>query len=121
MRLGPHRRSRTLSPLWEAARELDPDVAGESQLVGSTEGDLRELFAGAGLSEVEETTVSVTVEHPTFEEWWEPFTLGVGPAGSYVAGLDPERQERLREQCRASLPDAPFRLTAHAWTARGRA
>ena len=37
----------------------------------------------------------MSVEHPTFEEWWEPFTLGVGPAGVYVAGLDPERQARF--------------------------
>jgi hypothetical protein len=63
----------------------------------------------------------VSVEHPTFEEWWEPFTLGVGPAGSYVAGLDPERRARLQEHCRSSLPDAPFVLTASAWTALGRA
>jgi SAM-dependent methyltransferase len=110
-----------LSPLWDAARELDPDVAGESRLTGSSQGDLERLFVDAGLSAVEETTVSVSVEHPTFEEWWEPFTLGVGPAGSYVAGLDPERRARLREQCRSSLPAAPFVLTAHAWTAYGRA
>ena len=60
------------------------------------------------------------VEHPTFEEWWEPFTLGVGPAGAYVAGLDAEHQAALREQCRAMLPAAPFALTARAWTAFGR-
>ena len=63
----------------------------------------------------------MSVEHPTFEEWWEPFTLGVGPAGVYVAGLDPEHQAALREHCRATLPEAPFVLTARAWTAFGRA
>jgi hypothetical protein len=108
-----------LSPLWEAARELDPTVTGESRLTGSRGGDLAELFESAGLREVDETALSVSVEHPTFEEWWEPFTLGVGPAGSYVAGLDPEHQAQLREQCRAVLPEAPFVLTARAWTARG--
>ena len=54
-----------------------------------------------------------------FEDWWEPYTLGVGPAGAYVAGLDPERRTQLRERCREALPDAPFVLTARAWTARG--
>ncbi len=108
-----------LSVLWEAARDLDPEVEDESRLVGSREGDLGQLFESAGLHEVEETTLSVSVEHPSFEEWWEPFTLGVGPAGSYVAGLEPERQAQLREHCRAALPDAPFALTALAWTARG--
>ena len=74
-----------------------------------------------GLVDVDETALSVSVEHPTFEEWWEPFTLGVGPAGAYVAGLDAEHQAELREQCRAMLPAAPFVLTARAWTALGRA
>ena len=46
----------------------------------------------------------MSVEHPTFEDWWEPFTLGVGPAGAYAAGLDPERQAELRERCRESSP-----------------
>jgi hypothetical protein len=62
----------------------------------------------------------VRVEHATFEEWWEPYTLGVGPAGAYVAGLDPGRREELRERCRERLPDPPFELTARAWAARGR-
>lgn len=108
-----------LSPLWEAARELDPGVVDESRLAGTHEGQLSQLFQSAGLSEIEETALSVGVEHPSFEEWWEPFTLGVGPAGSYVAGLEGERQAQLREHCRAQLPDAPFVLTARAWTARG--
>ena len=60
------------------------------------------------------------VEHPSFEDWWEPFTLGVGPAGAHVAGLDAEGQARLRERCRELLPAAPFVPPARAWAARGR-
>ncbi len=108
-----------LSPFWEAARELDPEVEGESRLAGSRQGDLARLFESAGLRGIEETALSVSVEHPSFEEWWEPITLGVGPAGSHVAGLDAERRAQLREHCRALLPDPPFALTARAWTARG--
>ena len=108
-----------LSVYWEAARELDPDVVDESELAGSRAGHLTELFEAAGLHEIEETHLAVSVEHPTFEEWWEPFRLGVGPAGSYAAGLDPQRQVQLRERCREKLPAAPFVLTARAWAARG--
>jgi SAM-dependent methyltransferase len=108
-----------LSPFWDGARELDPHLTDESRLVGSHEGDLAQLFEAAGLRDVEETTLSVDVEHPTFEEWWEPFTLGVGPAGAYVARRNAQRQAELREHLRAALPDAPFTLTARAWTARG--
>lgn len=108
-----------LGAFWHAARELDPNVEDESDLAGAREGHLAELFEAAGLRQVEATVLSVSVEHPTFDEWWEPFTLGVGPAGSYTAGLDADRQRRLRDLCRARLPGEPFTVTARAWAARG--
>jgi SAM-dependent methyltransferase len=108
-----------LSLFWKAARELDPEVDDESQLPGAREGHLAELFEAAGLNEIEETALSASLEHPSFEEWWEPFTRGVGPAGSYVASLDEERQAELRGNCRTLLPNAPFVLIARAWAARG--
>jgi SAM-dependent methyltransferase len=108
-----------VSVLWDAARELDPDVVDESHLAGVREGHLAQMFEAAGLQEVEEAAHSIRVEHSSFEEWWEPMTLGVGPAGSYAAGLDPGRQAELRERSREKLPAAPFVLTASAWAVRG--
>jgi SAM-dependent methyltransferase len=108
-----------LSAFWRAARELDPGVHDESQFAGAREGHLVELFEAAGLREVGQKSLTASLEHPSFEEWWEPFTGGVGPAGAYVAGLDPERQAELRDRCRNLLPPAPFTVTARAWAARG--
>ncbi len=108
-----------LSLYWEAARELDPEAEDESTLAGARAGHLAELFAAAGLREIEETHLVATVEHPTFEEWWEPFELGVGPAGAYTARLGPTQRGRLRERCREKLPAAPFVVAARAWAARG--
>jgi SAM-dependent methyltransferase len=108
-----------LNLFWRAARELDPDVEDESQLAGTREGHLAQLFRAAGLHQIEESALSVSVEHQSFEEWWDPFTLGVGPAGGYTTGLDANRQARLRERCREILPAAPFVLTAEAWASRG--
>ncbi len=108
-----------LSGFWAAARLLDPDVIDESTLAGARAGHLVELFEAAGLHEVEETTLSASLEHSSFEAWWEPFTRGVGPAGSYLARVSAERQAELREACRAMLPAAPFVLPARAWAARG--
>jgi hypothetical protein len=108
-----------LSPFWSAARSLEPGVHDESRLAGASEGQLTELFEAAGLREIEETALSVSIAHPTFEEWWDPFTLGVGPAGAYVASLEDERRAELRERCRAELPQAPFVVEARAWAARG--
>jgi SAM-dependent methyltransferase len=110
-----------LGAFWDAARELDPDVHDESGLAGARAGHLSELFEAAGLEDVQETTVTSSLEHRSFEEWWEPYTLGVGPAGAYAASLDPDWQADLRERCRRRLPAAPFVLTARAWAARGRA
>jgi len=110
-----------LSVFWRAAHDLDPAVEDESALAGAREGHLGELFEAAGLREIELSTVSARLEHATFEEWWEPYTRGVGPAGSYVARLDPAGRERLRERCAEILPDAPFVIESIAWAARGRA
>lgn len=109
-----------LSLFWEAARSIDPELTGESDLAGATQGQLGELFTTAGLVEVVETALVVTREYGTFEDWWEPYTLGVGPAGGYIARLDPETRERVREACRALLPPPPFTIEAYAWAARAR-
>ena len=108
-----------LNVFWGAARQLDPAVRDESDLPGVRQGDLGELFRAAGLRQVEETSLDIAAEHASFENWWEPFTLGVGPAGSYLATLEPARQAELRELARAELPAAPFVLEARAWAARG--
>jgi SAM-dependent methyltransferase len=108
-----------LSLFWDSARELDQEVLDESRLAGARGGHLTELFREAGLRDVEETTIAVDVEHPSFEEWWEPYTLGVGPAGAHVVALEPAAREELRELCRSKLPESPFVVTADAWAARG--
>lgn len=110
-----------LSTFWDAARELDPKVRDESELAGAREGHLAELLREIGLSEVEETRLSVHVEHESFDEWWQPSTLGVGPGGSYIASLPADHAARLREICRTHFPDGPFTISASAWAARGRA
>lgn len=109
-----------LSAFWAAAHALDPGVVDEALLPGSRQGELTRLLGEAGLVDVVETALVVEVIHPGFEEWWDPYTLGVGPAGAYVAGLDPGRREAVREACRRALPPAPFTISGTAWAARGR-
>src|SRR5687768_4124345 len=99
-----------LSVFWQAARDLDPQIEGESRLAGAREDHLPQLFEEAGMHEVEESTLAVSVGHPTFEDWWEPYTLGVGPAGGYTVGLAEEHRARLRDRCREMLPTPPFVL-----------
>jgi SAM-dependent methyltransferase len=108
-----------LTPFWTAAHELDPNARDEAGVAGGGEGQVPDLFAKVGLRDVEEQPLQVHVEHATFEEWWEPFTLGVGPAGAYAASLDPEHQTALRERSKQHVPAAPFTLATRAWAARG--
>jgi SAM-dependent methyltransferase len=108
-----------IAVFWQAARELDPDARDESGLAGGREGHLGEVFADAGLASVEETSHEASVRFESFDEWWEPFTLGVGPAGAYAQTRDEASLQQLRARCEELLPAAPFTLSAWAWAARG--
>jgi ubiquinone/menaquinone biosynthesis C-methylase UbiE len=108
-----------LGVFWQAVLELDPGAHDESHLAGAHEGHLTELFAAAGLSSVQETTVTASAQFATFDEWWEPLTFGVGPAGAHVQTLTEPARDELRARCRELLPAAPFTVRTAAWAARG--
>jgi SAM-dependent methyltransferase len=108
-----------LGTFWTVARTIDPAVPDESDLPGARAGHLVELFGTAGLGGVAGTELTVRRTFATFDGWWEPFTLGVGPAGAFVAGLADRGRAALREGCRGVLGDGPFEMTALAWAAHG--
>ena len=108
-----------LSPFWDAAREIDPTLEGEASRAGTTRGHLAELFGEAAIRTVEVGTVAVDVAFGGFEEWWEPFLLGVGSVGGFVGGLSAERRAELRGLCEARLPSTAFTVSATAWAVRG--
>ncbi len=108
-----------LSPYFRAVNRLDPSRPDESGRAGVNEGHLRELFAAAGIGSPEETTLTVAVEYQTFEDYWTPFELSVGPTAQLLSSLEPARLERLRELVRQELPPAPFTHEVRAWTVRG--
>ena len=110
-----------LAVFWQAARELDLGVQDESRLAGARAGHLGELLREAGLESVAETTVEAAIEFSSFDDWWEPFTLGVGPAGAYAEALDEAERTHLRERCLELLAPTPFTVRTAAWTARGTA
>lgn len=110
-----------LATFWQAVHDLDPRAQDESALAGAREGHLAELCEAAHLKDVKTTTLTVTVRFASFDGWWEPFTLGVGPAGAYVTRLDEARRDALRSRCAALLPPPPFEIAATAWGVRARA
>lgn len=108
-----------LAPFWDAVHVIDSGAQDEALLSGAHRGHLTEIFDAAGLRDVVEDAIAIDVLHPTFEEWWEPYTFGVGPAGDYVQRLDETRRGRLETVARERLGDGPFTVTATAWAARG--
>jgi hypothetical protein len=66
-------------------------------------------------------SLEVTEGYASFDEYWEPFTAGVGPGGAYCVSLPDDAREALREECRRRLgdPAGAFSLRARAWAVRG--
>lgn len=108
-----------VSGFWRVAKAVDPDLQGEGRLAGSHRGDLTDLLTRVGLREVREVRLTVSVRFASFEEWWAPYTLGVGPAGAHVASLDDAGRERLVAALREEYDAAPFTIDATAWAATG--
>jgi SAM-dependent methyltransferase len=109
-----------LRTFWTAVRSIDAGAQGERTMAGTAEGDIAERFERAGLEQVAGGALTAHAEYAGFDDFWEPFTLGVGPAGQHLRSLSDEQQTAVREACRAALPDGgPFSLDARAWYARG--
>jgi SAM-dependent methyltransferase len=109
-----------LRVFWTAVRAVDPDAEGESAMVGTADGDIAERLRAAGLVDVTSGALTAHVDYRDFDDFWEPFTYGVGPAGSHLQSLPPDQQAAVRDACRAALPDGPFGLDARAWYGHGR-
>lgn len=112
-----------LRVFWDAARALDSGAPDEARMRYQDSDDLRQLWLRAGLDAVETDALVVEVPYRDFDDYWEPFTGGVGPGGAYCLSLDPDGRAALREECRRRLgePDGAFTLSATAWAVKGNA
>jgi len=70
--------------------------------------------------DISETTLRVSSRYATFDELWDGFRSGVGPAGAYCVALSPDRQAALRQTLFELLgePTGEFTLDAVALGAR---
>jgi SAM-dependent methyltransferase len=114
-----------LRVFWDEAGQFDADamLRDEAHMPLCKQGELRAAWRNAGLQDVEEISLSIPLRFASFGDYWEPFLLGQGPAGAYVAHLPSERQDelgrRLRHRLLGTEPDHPIELTARAWAVRG--
>ena len=110
---------------WDAVVTLEPGAAELDEgrrFPGCRPEALGRLWSEAGLGEVEVEAIEVPTVFADFEDFWEPFLGGQGPAPGYVMSLGEEGRSALRELVRARLPrgaDGSISLTARAWAVRG--
>lgn len=112
-----------LRRFWDAALTLDPDAPDEARTLRFGQpGEIADLFASVGLEDVEESTLRVASTYAGFDELWDGFLAGVGPAGAYCLSLPDAHRARLRAVLFAGCgsPDGPFTLGAVARAAVAR-
>jgi SAM-dependent methyltransferase len=111
---------------WNAAAEFDPKAAVLDEGIRfplCRPEALEKLFTSAGLEEVEVRALDITTTFADFDDYWQPFLGGQGPAPAYLMSLDETARTRLRELIRERLPmeeNGSITLTARTWAARGR-
>ncbi len=115
-----------LRHFWDAAVALDPGAhaldEGERFPVAQPAA-LKSAFESVGLTEVVTRAIEVPTRFADFDDLWQPFLGGQGPAPAYAMSLSFAARNALRDQLRADLsvaPDGSIALVARAWAVRGR-
>lgn len=109
---------------WDAAVELDPDAAQldeGARFPVCRPQPLTGLFSSAGLRAVEVTAIDVETRFASFEDYWQPFLGGQGPAPAYAMALDETARAHLRDRIREGIAlqaDGSISLIARAWAVR---
>jgi ubiquinone/menaquinone biosynthesis C-methylase UbiE len=113
-----------LRRFWDAAFRIDESSAaldeGKKFTIARPER-LEHAFASAEFSDVRTWPIEVPTRFRDFDDYWQPFLGGTGPAGGFVVSLDERRRAALREDLRQSLPSGPdgsIDLVARAWAVR---
>lgn len=108
---------------WDEAVALDPAAAerDERRVPLSLPGELSALWRRVGLRDVEEAPLTIDLAFASFDDFWQPFLCGQGPAGVYVTTLAESGRAQLRTRLRDRLAGAEsgFMLSARAWAVRG--
>jgi ubiquinone/menaquinone biosynthesis C-methylase UbiE len=118
---------RMLRMFWDAASSIDDRARefDEAHMPLCRPGELADLWKQAGLKNVDQQPLDIEMRFDSFEDYWQPFLLGQGPAGAYVRRLDSVRlqclRDELKRQLRVSGEGVSFVLPARAWAVCGSA
>ena len=105
-----------------AALALDPNAVklGEGgRFAFCTPEGLSALCREAELPPVTIAPIEIETRFASFEDLWQPFTLGAGPAPGYCVSLPEEKRAALKERLRQDVGgDGPVSFTARAWAVK---
>lgn len=114
-----------LRAFWDEAAAVVPHAGAkdERHMRLCRTGELGRLWATHQLIDVVESAIGVDTRFTSFDDYWQPFLEGQGPAGALVAGLSADVRDQLRDRLKARLigdkADGAIALTARAWAVRG--
>jgi SAM-dependent methyltransferase len=115
-----------LRHFWDAAVGLDSTAAALDEGVRfplCRPDTLESCLLAAGLEELQATAIEITTAFADFDDYWQPFLGGQGPAPGYCASLTTQARAQLAGLLRDTLPvqeDGSIQMTARAWAIRGR-
>ena len=116
---------RFMRHFWDAAAALDPatrELDEGPRFPVCNPDALRDLFQKAGLKTIETRPIDIETHFKAFDDYWDPFLGGQGPAPTYAMSLSEEKRAELREKIREGLPiavDGSIPLIARAWGIKG--
>jgi len=114
-----------LNYFWDIAVEINPNASNLHEGLRFPESNadgLRNIFKRAGFSEIEIAPIDITMRFSDFDDYWNPFLGGTGPAPTYVLSLDKSERNKLRDALLERLPvqaDGSILLVARAWAVKG--
>jgi len=114
-----------LRHFWDAALEVDANsrkLDEGARFPICNIDNLKNVFQEVGLSGIKTSQLDIDTIFKDFEDYWNPFLGGQGPAPSYLASLSEELQNNLKNILRRKLSinsDGSIQLLARAIAVRG--
>jgi SAM-dependent methyltransferase len=111
---------------WNAAYQIDPNSKNLDEGIRfpiCNSNILINAFQEAGLVEIKSSVLDIDTVFKNFEDYWNPFLGGQGPAPSYLDSLSAELQQELKNKLRERLhceQDDSIKLLGRAIAIKGK-
>jgi SAM-dependent methyltransferase len=107
---------------WNAAIALDPkaeELGERRRFPFCTPEGLSALCTEAGWPAATVTQIEIETRFASFEDYWQPFTLGAGPAPGYCVSLPEDKRAALKQRLMQNVGgEGPVSFTARAWAVK---